>query len=110
MTWPAGVSWPPCLPSLTRARQEGIMPQKQYTLPSLKKLLQADPKTFKGRPVQWVNEFFLIEALLRSEKAKEAFYKCPQEFTRFFQDHRIHFQDSLAGSHHALLIRPPEEL
>ena len=91
-----------------------ILTDYPYTIPSLNplcRLLQADPEAFKNRPAQWVNEFFLIEALLRSEKAKQAYRSGGhRELIRFFHDHNIAFQNPLKRSHHRLLTSPPEKL
>lgn len=85
-----------------------------YRLPSLDRLLrlhQANPKIFKNRPAQWVNEFFLIEALLRSDKAKHAHHSgSDPELLRFFRDHNIIGQKPLQGSHHPLLTAPRQTL
>ena len=89
------------------------MPKKKSTtsnlpLPSLAPLLKADPKTFKTIPPLDVNEFFLIEVLLRSEEAQQAYRSGGEkELSRFLRKHRIFFQKPLEQSHHSLLNAAP---
>lgn len=87
------------------------MPKKNQTasdlpLPSLAPLLKVDPKIFKNKPPLDVNEFFLIEALLRSEEAKQAYQRgSEKELSHFLRKHGIIAQNPLKRSHHSLLLR-----
>lgn len=66
-----------------------------------------DYKKIGKCPAAWVNEFFFIEALLRSPKVMAAFQAGgEQALTAIFIKYGVDGQAPLKGSHHALLSEP----
>jgi hypothetical protein len=86
---------------------------KDYKIPPLDPLLRlhaTNPKVFKNKPAEWINEFFLIEALLRTEEVKKAYRRGKNRaLMAILQDHGIIEQDPLRGTHHALLVASSED-
>lgn len=70
----------------------------------------SDPSKI-GKPLpDWVNEFFLIEALLRSEKVMEAHRPNDKKaLIDKFREYGVVGHDPLRGTHHALLSDPIED-
>jgi len=85
-------------------------------MPSLSRILRLyetkpKPKVCKNRRAEWINEFFLVEILLRSKKAKEAYRQGGEaELTKIFQAHNVFDQQPLKCSHHRLLTAPEHKL
>ena len=69
-----------------------------------------DPSKIGKRPPVWVNEYFLIEALLRSQKVMKAYRRCKERaLMAILKEHGIIEQDPLRSTHHALLLAPSED-
>lgn len=71
------------------------------------KLFPGDPPKIGNPPPRCVNEYFLIEALLRSEPVMAAYnHGGEPALIAKFRDYGIIGQNPLRGSHRALLSRP----
>lgn len=84
-------------------KQEKPKTPYRFEIPPFK----GDPEQITNRPQRWINEYFLIEALLRTEKAAQAYVHGDKSGLKsLFRDYGIYGQDPLTNSHHALLDGP----
>lgn len=88
------------------SKKKSLRPPYPYLIPPF----SGDPSRIRKTLPEWVNEYFLIEALLRSQPVMEAYRPDnPSALIAKLRACGITGHDPLNGTHHALLSEPLED-